>query len=286
MLSKLMQNFELILLWLTLLSGLIALIDVLFFSKARWAKAREASDFDSLDKKAREKRVRAPYLADCARSFFPVFLLVLLIRSFGVEAYRVPTGSMLPTIQLNDFVLIDKFSYGLRWPLSHQVLWPVGSPKRGDVLVFFYPAYPRVNMVKTVIGLPGDHVSLVNKHLFLNGQAVKKEFLGEAVEVDNRTLPAVSVEEAQKVNAFEQTLGNLKHHIYESPSVSPTNFVDLVVPPHHYFMMGDNRDNSDDSRYWGFVPEENVVGKAFLVLFSWDSEAFNFRWDRFFHRLV
>jgi len=277
-----MQNFALILAILIVVSGIISLIDILFFAKARKFRATAAPDFQKLNKEERERRLKPPLLADYARSLFFVFVLVFLLRSFVVEIYRVPSGSMLPTIQLNDFLLINKFSYGIRLPIINRLWIPLGEPRRGDVMVFYYPTYPQVDYIKTVIGLPGDHISMVNKQLYINGQPVPQRFIQSTLEPSNANLAGLALHgpDPTLVREFSEQLGTQTHLIYTSPIVPSTDFKDLVVPAGQYFVMGDNRDDSEDSRYWGFVSEDNLVGKAFMVLFSWDSTQGMPRWNR------
>ena len=281
--------FELILVILTVASIVIAIVDKVFFAKARLAKAAEAPDFASLSKKQKYKRARAPLVADYAISLWPVFLIVLIIRGFIAEPFRVPTGSMLPTIQLNDFILVNKFAYGLRLPLFHNEIFAWGEPKRGDIVVFHYPPFTGVDYIKTVIGVPGDTISYVNKQLYVNGKQVTKKFVHTSIEPDNQNLQAIypnnHVMPETLVNLYRQDLGGHMHTIYNSPIAPAVDFHHLVIPKGEYFVMGDNRDNSEDSRYWGFVPRKDLMGKAERVLISWNARTDSVRWNRTFKAL-
>ncbi len=266
--------FEWGLLVLTIASGVIYLVDQKFFYHKRRALAEAAPDFAALTKKQKLLRLKGPVVTDYARSLFWVFLIVLLIRSFVFEPYLVPSGSMLPTIQIGDFVLVNKFAYGLRLPLVGTKILPIGEPKRGEIVVFKNPANPQTNFIKTLIGLPGDKISYSHKQIFVNGEPISQTFVQEAIESNNANLGSPMVAE------YSSQIGVHTHMIYTTPSIPPQNFQDLVVPPGEYFMMGDNRDNSDDSRMWGFVPEHDLVGRASVIFFSFDSNTDHVRWNR------
>ncbi|WP_020394555.1 signal peptidase I [Thiolinea disciformis] len=203
-----------------------------------------------------------PWYVEYARSFFPVLLVVLLLRSFVFEPFRIPSGSMLPTLEIGDFILVNKFTYGLRLPVTHHKLLALNEPKTGDVVVFRFPKNPKVDYIKRVIGVPGDTIEWRNKELFINGTPALNKSIGEynAVDQDNR----VTV-----TNRFSESLGSVQHDILQVPIASgPVG--KIIVPDGHYFVMGDNRDMSNDSRYWGLVPEENLVGKAILIWFHFN----------------
>lgn len=258
-------NFPLILLAATVISGLIYLCDVLF-----WAKPRKIAAHGKL-----------PLLVDYARSFFPVLLAVLIIRSFIIQPFRVPTGSLEPTVMPGDFILVNQFSYGLRFPVWGWKFLSVGEPKHGDIVVFHWPVDPSKDFVKRVIGLPGDHISYINKVLYINGQEMPQTFVRTTTDSNGGNSGKWTV------NVVEENFFGKKHQIYvcpitatNCPNSTMQNFYDLIVPAGHYFMMGDNRDDSDDSRFWGFVPEENLVGKVFMVFLSWDSTNHSIRWNR------
>jgi signal peptidase I len=212
-----------------------------------------------------------PLLVEYARSFFPVVLIVLLLRSFLVEPFRIPSGSMMPTLLVGDFILVNKFTYGVRLPVLNDKIIEVGEPKRGDIVVFRFPKQPTVDYIKRVIGLPGDRIAYFDKKLYVNGQPVKQTSFGRY----QGTGQGANMTGSERL---EEDLTGVKHAILISPGVPTVEDV-FVVPRGQYFVMGDNRDNSNDSRYWGTVPEANLVGKAFFIWmnFDWDnvSIAFN-----------
>lgn len=251
------MSFAAILLLATTVTGLIWAVDKWVLAKKRKATAQE------------------PVLVEMAKSFFPVILIVFLLRSFVGEPFKIPSGSMLPSLLVGDFILVNKFTYGIRIPVLNKKVVDMNSPKRGDVMVFRYPMDTSKDFIKRVIGLPGDVVSYKNKRLILNGTPVPTEPAGTLTEVDERG-------GFQRYDAFSERLGEKPHVMMNMPERPvlvgpPREFpnkknceyneegVTCTVPAGHYLMMGDNRDNSDDGRYWGFVPEENIVGKAFLV---------------------
>lgn len=250
-------DFASILAAATLASGVIALVDQLFWKKKRTEAEKE------------------PVLVEYARSFFPVLLIVFVLRSFVVEPFRIPSGSMEPTLNTGDFILVNKFTYGIRFPVVNKLLIPYNLPERGDTIVFRFPVDPRMDFIKRVIGVPGDKIQYKNKELSVNGTKITEEFIGDITYLD-------SFGQSVTVKEWQEDLLGVKHHIYERP-VAGREF-NFVVPEGKYFVMGDNRDDSDDSRSWGFVPAENVVGKAFLVWFSWDSNETDWlhkiRWQR------
>jgi signal peptidase I len=261
-------------------SVIITLVDQYSFLKQRLARARAADPaFDTLPKKERQARLKGPFFIDYARSLWPVFLIVFVIRSFIFEPYIVPSGSMLPTIQLGDFVYANKFAYGIRLPLINTLLVRTGEPREGDVALFRSPFNPQVNFIKTIVGVPGDSISYINKRLFINGKPVPTRFLGTTIEPNNANLHSTLVA------SWESVLGGHTHTIYNTPAITGPDFRNLVVPPHEYFAMGDNRDNSDDSRSWGFVPEANLLGKAEYIFLSYDSSTHRLRWSRMGTRL-
>jgi len=240
-------DFELILVILTLVSGGIWLLDRLL-----WASARNTSDPD--------KEAAEPVVVEYAHSLFPVFLVVLVLRSFIAEPYQIPSGSMKPTLLIGDFILVNKFSYGVRLPVLETEVIPLDKPQRGDVMVFRYPIDNETNYIKRVIGVPGDHVRYFNKTLYINGKAMSQTLVGTA-----------KGECARRVNqdAIEKTedLDGVAHSIYMCGEGSTFTY-ERTVPAGKYLVFGDNRDNSNDSRYWDFVPEENLVGKAIMIWFS------------------
>lgn len=225
-----------ILFWVVLVCGVIWLGDVLLLRRRRRERDPEAPD---------------PTLVEYARSFFPVLLLVLVLRSFLAEPYQIPSESMVPTLQVGDFILVNKYAYGLRLPVFGTKVIPVGEPARGDVMVFIPPHDPRY-FIKRVIGLPGDTVRYENKALFINGERLEYELIGDVS--DPGRVP---------VKEYSESIGDRSHAIYRNGRRERTQ--EWTVPPGKYLMLGDNRDKSQDSRYWGFASEKNIVGKAVAI---------------------
>ena len=253
-------NFELILFYATLISGVIALFDVIFLAP----------------KRKKNKTDHMPVIIDYARSFFPVLLIVFLLRSFLFEPFRIPTGSLEPTLLAGDFILVNKFDYGIRLPVAHTKIIPRGDLKRGDIIVFRYPPNPSVDYIKRLIGLPGDRISYIDKVLYVNGKKIPQQFEKNAVDYGDDGL-------SWNVEQKQEDFFGVKHSIYQIPTRPDDDFKDLVVPAGMYFAMGDNRDDSADSRYWGFVPDKNIIGKASVIWMSWDSRAdlmHKIRWNR------
>jgi len=239
------MDFALLLVILTFVSGVIWGLEVLY---RRVLKSEHgASPSDNI-------------IVEYARSFFPVLLLVLVVRSFLFEPFRIPSSSMVPTLLVGDFIFVNKFTYGLRLPVLHSKILEIGSPERGDVMVFRLPSNPSVNYIKRLVGLPGDTVVVKDKRIFINGELVPLERSGLFARPGR---PAALL-------AAEQ-LGDVRHEVLLEP-MQPGREGSYIVPEGHYFMMGDNRDNSQDSRFpqVGFVPEGNVVGKAVRIWMSWD----------------
>jgi signal peptidase I len=213
-----------------------------------------------------------PWWVEYGASFFPVILVVFLLRSFVVEPFKIPSGSMIPTLQVGDFILVNKFAYGIRLPLIDRKIIEIGAPRRGDVMVFRYPEDPSLDYIKRVIGVPGDRVAWQNKQLAINGKPVEKRRIDDylhperlfysrqfAEKIDETEYRALNDQDAPVFTSGVSQFPHRENCLYNSSGVICT------VPEGHYFMMGDNRDNSTDSRYWGFVPDENIVGKAFLI---------------------
>jgi len=252
-----MNNIVLLLLLLLLISGITFLLDTFIFAPKR-----------------QRLQTKPSQLIEGIVSMFPVLLIVLLIRSFLVQPYRVPTGSLEPTIMPGDFILVNQFVYGLRLPLLNKKILEIGEPKRGDIALFQFPDNPAVVYVKRIIGLPGDSIEYRNKQLYINGeQAVQKN-----VQQMNTTSNEGKSEETE-VRKTENLLG-VSHDILISPHKNQDQDFSVILPEGEYFVMGDNRDNSYDSRYWGFVPERNLVGKAMFIWFSWDKDRHWISWDR------
>jgi signal peptidase I len=283
-------DFALLLVVLTFVTGIIWLLDRLFLQRGRAARAH-ALGASAGSQAEREQRVneamREPAIVEYARSFFPVILIVLLFRSFIAEPFKIPSGSMMPTLLVGDFVLVNKFAYGLRLPVLNTKFIEIGEPRRGDVFVFVNPGFtctsagkevrsakacgdsivpvPKMNYIKRVIGLPGDTITYRNRILYVNGKEIPQSYVGPFVGSGN---------EGQRMSGAEvkqEMLPGVEHQILQAPMFQPGREGEWQVPAGQYFAMGDNRDNSEDSRYWGFVPEENLVGRAFVVWMNWDS---------------
>lgn len=230
----------------------------------------------------RGKREHEPLLVDYAKSFLPIFLIVLLLRSFLIEPFRIPSGSMIPTLLIGDFILVNKFAYGIRLPVTKTKVIENEDPQRGDVIVFRYPEDPKTDFIKRVVAVPGDKVSYRRKQLVLNGEPVPIEISGPYS--GNGT---DSVRVAGTLVGTEQLTGE-PHPVLinpRAPDFSPNcrflGYEEVEVPAGHYFVMGDNRDDSRDSRCWGFVPDGNLVGKAFLIWMSFDPNRPGIvAWDR------
>jgi len=238
---------------LVVVTGAIWLIDSLFWAPKRQQQGKE------------------PVVVEYARSFFPIILVVLLVRSFVAEPFRIPSGSMLPTLHIGDFILVNKFAYGVRLPVLNNKFLSVGEPERGDVVVFRYPKNPKVDYIKRVIGLPGDKIGYFNKTVYVNGRPM--------TQLDKPKDASVERIAPESYQLKSELLGDVEHDVLHNPARRLYEG-EIVVPEGEYFMMGDNRDNSNDSRFWGSVPEKNLVGKAFLIWMSWDWDAGGIVWGR------
>jgi signal peptidase I len=275
-------DFSAVLFGITVLTGVVWLLDAVVLQRSRTAAAIAAGKDPTL--------IREPGTVDYARSFFPVALVVLLLRSFIFEPFRIPSDSMMPTLLDGDFIIVNKYAYGLRLPVINRKIISVGSPQRGDVVVFRYPLDPSVNYIKRLVGLPGDHVQVRNDKITVNGEAVPFKILGPyndgcyvhfqlaeevlgahkhqamlcpvPLDVSAGPLPGCNRKEVRGYNCDTQSAS-----MFAEPQV-----FSRVVPPGEYLMMGDNRDNSEDGRVWGFVPEANLVGKATRIWFNWDPQ--------------
>ncbi|MFA9461726.1 signal peptidase I [Thiohalorhabdus methylotrophus] len=215
-----------------------------------------------------------PVVVEYARSLFPVILVVLLIRSFVVEPFKIPSGSMLPTLRIGDFILVNKFEYGLRVPLLGWKLTDGDPPQRGDVIVFQYPEDESVDYIKRIVAVPGDRVAFRDHTLMVNGKPVPHSYDGQFVYQG----PRGGLVHANRYQ--ERTEHHLYHVLYTEKRSGRTITDPIRVPEGRYFVMGDNRDNSNDSRYWGTVPAQNILGEAFMIWWSWDSGDSAPRWSR------
>ncbi len=287
-LGKWSGNFSLLLFVLTVATFVYWLAERLYFAPRRAAAASTLEREDAARRtrlanqgiakvddtlaEARGTVLAQPWWLDWTAGLFPVIVVVFLLRSFLFEPFKIPSGSMIPTLLVGDLILVNKFDYGIRLPVINKKIVPIGDPKRGDVMVFRYPVDPSVDYIKRVVGVPGDEVAYLNKRLTINGQPVATQPLRDFY--DDESL--------RYLQQFTEELGGATHKVLNDnarpPGVVPfdgfplkencrysAEGVTCKVPPGQYFMMGDNRDNSQDSRYWGFVPDENIVGKAFLV---------------------
>lgn len=251
------MNFALILFVFVVATGILWALNHFWLRKKRPADAKD------------------PWWVEYGGSFFPVILAVFLLRSFLLEPFKIPSGSMIPTLLVGDFILVNKFTYGIRLPVINKKIVELNSPQRGDVVVFRYPPDPSLDYIKRVVGLPGDQITYYDKKLTINGQEVKRK----------KTEDYLDPAKLYYTPRFSETLGKVEHSILIDPESSgavqpivhfPYNDnchyndegVTCKVPDGYYFVMGDNRDNSQDSRFWGFVPERNLVGKAFFIWFN------------------
>ena len=248
------MNFALLLVVLSLVSGIIYLLDVLL-----WAPHRKPSQ-------------KPGRIIEYSRSFFPVFFIVLLLRSFLIEPFRIPSGSLEPTLLVGDFVAVNKFAYGFRLPVWEKKIIAIATPKTGEIAVFRWPPDPSFDYIKRVIGVPGDKIAYRNKVLTINGQEMTQTFLGYTTDESS----------GKAVAKYRENLKGIEHEIYVQPDVTGVDF-EVEVPKGHYFMMGDNRDDSADSRFWGFVSDEYLRSKAFLVWMSWDGKKDMIRWSKLGH---
>ncbi len=267
------MRFSEILLTLTVTTGAIWVVDALFFKAKREKKAFSgAAD------------IKEPWWVEYAKSFFPILLIVFILRSFLAEPFRIPSGSMRPTLLEGDLILVNKYDYGLRWPILGNQMIKIGLPKRGDVIVFKHIKSngESIDMIKRVVGLPNEHVQYKDKTIYINGEPVKQVFQREKQDVGPEG-PSVIVRE------LEEALGTHKHQIFTQPQglyESRYPYDDIIVPEGQYFVMGDNRDNSGDSRFWGFVKDIDVQGRAVAIWMSWDSSQYDMSWYRaLWHRV-
>lgn len=286
--QSILGNFALILFILTIVTGVIWFLDVFFFSKQRRALADKAlEEFDARTAKLNAEGIRLetggrselesrlmkqPAWIEYSGSFFPVIALVFFLRSFLYEPFKIPSSSMLPTLYVGDLILVNKFTYGVRLPIVNKKIISINNPQRGDVMVFKYPENPSLDYIKRVVGVPGDKIVYKNKRLSVNGKEVSYDPLPDFLDDERLSYS----------NQFNENLTGVKHRILNDERMpvfvrDPHQFPNrelchydetgfsCTVPEAQYFMMGDNRDNSLDSRYWGFVPDQNIVGKAFFI---------------------
>ncbi len=262
-------DFPLILVILVFGSGFVWLVDALVTAPARKRRITELEakfprwqDDGSKDAKAfavaANQTAAEPTIVEYARSFFPVLAAVLVLRSFLFEPFQIPSSSMVPTLLVGDYILVNKFSYGLRLPVVRDKVVAIGEPERGDVMVFFPPHQNQTYYIKRVIGVPGDIIVYRNKRLSVNGEAVPQQWLDEA-----------PVSRSSQIRVGAETVAG-ERHLMQVDRARPARDFSVTVKPGHYFMMGDNRDNSSDSRVWGQVPERDIVGKAVAIWMHWE----------------
>lgn len=247
--------FALFMVVILAVTGLIWLLDILVLRKNRLVGVDE------------------PWYVEYAKSFFPVILLVFVLRSFLVEPFKIPSGSMMPTLLAGDYILVNKFTYGLRVPILNHTFVEMNKPKQGDVIVFHYPPDPRIDYIKRVVGVPGDKIQYQDKQLIVNGKKLDVTFENDY----EYTMQGANIISARR---SKERLGDVTHDILvhdipnqynaDMPGAKLQDGETITVPDGHYFAMGDNRDNSADSRVWGFVPERNLVGKAFYIWMNFD----------------
>jgi signal peptidase I len=274
-------DFSLVLVVVVTAAGAIWLIDHLVFAPLRLRAARAAGQDPA--------RQHVPVTVDYARSFFPVAVIVLLVRAFIFEPFRIPSDSMMPTLLDGDFIVVNKFAYGLRMPVIGTKFLDTGEPKRGDVVVFHYPPEPSINYIKRLVGMPGDRVAIISDQLIINGQPVPLQANGRyddgcyhnmrlSTEVlgthSHQTLSCLTPEELMVPPGPTCNRRLDRNYVCDEPSVpgahDHSDMHEVEVPAGQYLMIGDNRDNSSDGRIWGFVPEDHLVGKATRIWFNWD----------------
>ena len=243
-------NFPLVLVLGTLFTGLVWLLDILFLRQRREAAALVLEERNEGEEVV-ASLLKEPIIVEYSISFFPVLAIVLVLRSFLFEPFQIPTGSMIPSLQVGDFILVNKYAYGVRLPVIGTKIFEIDDPKNGDVMVFI-PPHEDEYFIKRVVGIPGDKVRYENKTLYINDEQQPLEFVPQFPPSKPRYL------------VYKEELGGVEHLIHRNP-FRDSRPLDWEIPEGHYFMMGDNRDQSSDSRYWGFVSEENIVGKAVAV---------------------
>ena len=258
-------DFPTIMVLLVVVTGLIWAVDAAFFApRRRPARVHSSGEGEGGEtvEEGKAPAYETPKLVEYARSFFPIFLIVLVLRSFVAEPFRIPSGSMMPTLLIGDFILVNKYRYGIRLPMLDTKVVELDAPQRGDVVVFRSPENPATPFIKRVVGLPGDRIAYYNKVLYVNGEAAEQTVLGTY----SATGSSASMSGASR---RVEILNGHVHEILIQPG-APTLEGKMVVPEGHYFVLGDNRDNSRDSRFWGTVPDELLIGRAFLIWMSWD----------------
>ena len=282
------MNFAVILFLLTLVTGAFWFFELLVMRPKRRRKVEEhvrtweanqmarGGEVSEAGRQAvRDAAMERPWWLDYTAGLFPVFIVVFVLRSFLFEPFKIPSGSMIPTLLVGDLILVNKFTYGVRLPIVHTKVINVGEPKRGDVMVFRYPLDPSVDYIKRVVGLPGDTLTIQGNRITINGQLVPMERIGEFYDVERSGYAPLYSEKLGEVTHnllteldnstfIRQSDREVQVPVREHCKPSPGGFT-CQIPAGNYFMMGDNREHSQDSRSWGFVPEANIVGKAFFI---------------------
>ncbi|WAJ72410.1 signal peptidase I [Catenovulum adriaticum] len=279
--------FSVLLFVLTLSTGLIWLIDAKVWAPKRKQKlaAVQAKSSVELDQKTQDSMLQQNSVAEFSQSVFPVIAFVFVLRSFLYEPFQIPSGSMMPTLLVGDFILVEKFDYGIRNPIANNILIDTNLPERGDVAVFKYPEDIRLDYIKRIVGLPGDRIIYRNKYLYVLPACGENTECTDQFQEMKKTLvnKGEFTQGPYSLDRYVEDLGGVKHDVllnYRMPDMSPRYFKqsatarndEWIVPEGHYFALGDNRDNSTDSRFWGFVPEENLVGKAVFIWMSFEFE--------------
>ncbi|MEC4722000.1 signal peptidase I [Noviherbaspirillum sp. CPCC 100848] len=287
-LQSILGNFALILFILTIATGIIWFLDVFHFSRLRRARANQAlAEFDARHAKLKADGIKVddsgrhrleaemlkqPTWIEYSGSFFPVIALVFFLRSFLYEPFKIPSSSMVPTLMIGDLILVNKYTYGIRLPIINKKIIQLNDPQRGDVMVFKFPKDPSLDYIKRVVGVPGDKITYKNKRLIVNGKELSYQPLPDYLDEEHLTYSKQYLENLSGIT--HKILNDERAPAYvQNPDPFPMNEAcsynvegfTCTVPAGHYFMMGDNRDNSLDSRYWGFVPDQYIVGKAFFV---------------------
>lgn len=288
-------NYGLVLIIAAVVSGIIWLVDKILWEQKRKAALKRLKDsHQDLPQIAYDAVSKDPIIVEYAKAFFPIIVVIVVLRSFLFEPFKIPSGSMKPTLEIGDFVLVNKFSYGIRLPVTHQKILSIGEPKRGEVFVFKFPGNPwedkdkvePVDYIKRVIGLPGDTIVYLNRELYIKPACNGAENCPKLQKVPVRLMAKggyFDTKDKRNLDLYEETINGITHKMLHDPAMSRFNIEDQfwrqcmhaqdewVVPEGHYFAMGDNREHSADSRFWCFVPEENLVGRASAIWMNWNS---------------